>query len=159
MTAARQSPDHTAPRFTSGRGPALAPVPEKSRQALPKSLDRQRHDVAEHSTDGSNMPTMDPPKPTTAIPELVSMELRHEEYEAISAAEQAVRDLLVSRLQPRGASLRCRIELAAAILVGAIDHGHEAAVDTGAMEPDAVMQMVVDLVGRRAMEIWGQGGA
>ena len=87
------------------------------------------------------------------------MPLRADEYQTIADAEQAVRDLLVSRLQPRGASLRCRIELAAAILGGAIDHGRDAALDTSAMEPDAVMQMVVDLVGWRAMEIGGQGGA
>ena len=106
-----------------------------------------------------DVPTIDPPRPTTVMPELASMPLRADEYQTIADAEQAVRDLLVSRLQPRGASLRCRIELAAAILVGAIDHGRDAALDTGAMEPDAVMQMVVDLVGRRAMEVWGQGGA
>ena len=87
------------------------------------------------------------------------MQLRDEEYQTISLAEKVVNDLLVSRLAPRGASLRCRIELAAVFLLGAIDHGQEAAIDTGAMEPQAVMQMVVDLVGRRAMEIWGQGGA
>ena len=105
------------------------------------------------------MASIDPPRPTTAIAELASMELRDEEYQTIAVAEKVVNNLLVSMLAPRGASLRCRIELAAAILVGAIDHGQEAAIDTGAMEPDAVMQMVVDLVGRRAMEIWGQGGA
>ncbi len=58
-----------------------------------------------------------------------------------------------------GASLRCRIELAAAVLVGAIDHARDAAIETGQMEPDVVMGLVVDLVERRAMEIWGQGGA
>ena len=105
------------------------------------------------------MASIDPPRPTTAIAELASMALRDEEYQTIAVAETVVNELLISRLAPRGASLRCRIELAAAILVGAIDHGQEAAIDTGAMEPDAVMQMVVDLVGRRAMEIWGQGGA
>jgi hypothetical protein len=29
----------------------------------------------------------------------------------------------------------------------------------GQMEPDVVLGLVVDLVERRAMEIWGQGGA
>ena len=48
---------------------------------------------------------------------------------------------------------------AAAILLGAIDHGHAAGVETGQMEPEVVMGLVVDLVERRAMEIWGQGGA
>ena len=105
------------------------------------------------------MANIDPPRPTTAIAELASMQLRDDEYQTISVAETAVNDLMVSLLAPRGASLRCRIELAAAILLGAIDHGQEAAVDTGVMEPEAVVQMVVDLVGRRAMEIWGQGGA
>ena len=105
------------------------------------------------------MPSIDPPRPTTFIPELASMPLRADEYQTIADAEQAVRALLVSRLQQRGASLWCRIELAAAILVGAIDHGRDATLSGGAMEPDAVLQMVVDLVGRRAMEVWGQGGA
>ena len=97
----------------------------------------------------------DTPKPTTAIPELVAMPLRDEEFEAVVAATNAVDSLMVDMMKPRGASLRCRIELAAAVLVGAIDHGHAAAVETGEMEPDAVMQMVVDLVQRRAYEIWG----
>ena len=101
------------------------------------------------------MSNTDTPKPTTAIPELVAMPLRDEEFEAVVAATNAVDSLMVDMMKPRGASLRCRIELAAAVLVGAIDHGHAAAVETGEMEPDAVMQMVVDLVQRRAYEIWG----
>ena len=102
----------------------------------------------------------DPPKPTTAIPELVAMPLAPVEYQTVAVAANTVNDLLVSRLRDKGgASLRCRIELAAAILLGAIDHGRDAALDTGQMEPNAAMALVVDLVGRRAMEIWGQGGA
>ena len=63
------------------------------------------------------------------------------------------------RLTPKGASLRCRIELAAAILLQAIDHAHDAATETGMMEPDDLMKLVIDLVERRALEIWDQGGA
>ena len=99
----------------------------------------------------------DPPKPTTAIPELVAMPLRSDEFQAVALAATAVNDFLVSRLRAAGgASLRCRIELAAAILLGAIDHGRAAALDTGQMAPDAAMALVV---GRRATELWGQGGA
>lgn len=105
------------------------------------------------------MANKDTPKPTTAIPELVAMELSDDEFATVIAATIAVDGLLVNMLKPRGASRRCRIELAAAVLVGAIDHGHTAAIDTGQMQPDAVMRLVVDLVERRAMEIWGQGGA
>lgn len=101
----------------------------------------------------------DTPKPTTAIPELVAMPLREDEFNCVVAASNAIDSLLVEMLQPRGASLRCRIELAAAVLVGAIDHGHAAAVETGQLDPEPVMGLVVDLVERRAMEIWGQGGA
>lgn len=105
------------------------------------------------------MEGIDAPKPTTAIPELAAMELTDDEFQTVVAAINAVDDLLRSRLSPRGASLRCRIELAAAVLLGAIDHGHAAAVETGQMPPDAVMELVADLVQRRAYEIWGQGGA
>ena len=105
------------------------------------------------------MGNIDTPKPTTAIPELMAMELSDEEYQLVIAAENAVNGLLVNMLKPRGASLRCRIELAAAILLGAIDHGHDAAIETGQIEPDALMALVVDLVQRRAYELWGQGGA
>ena len=84
------------------------------------------------------------------------MELRDDDFQAVVAAVNAVDSLMVSMLAPRGASLRCRIELAAAVLLGAIDHGHAAAVETSAMDPEAVMGLVVDLVERRAMEIWGR---
>lgn len=87
-------------------------------------------------------------------------DLRADEFQTVALAATAVNDLLVTRLRATGgASLRCRIELAAAILLGAIDHGRDAALDTGQMEPDATLALVVDLVGRRALEIWGQGGA
>ena len=105
------------------------------------------------------MNNTDTPKPTTSIPELASMELRDDEFQAIVACENAVHSLLTGMLKPRGASLRARSELAAAIMLCAIDHGHAAAVDTGAMGPEAVVDMVVDLTSRRALEIWGQGGA
>ena len=84
------------------------------------------------------MANTDVPKPTTAIPELASMELRDDDFQAVVAAVNAVDSLMVSMLAPRGASLRCRIELAAAVLLGAIDHGHAAAVETSAMDPEAV---------------------
>lgn len=106
------------------------------------------------------MADIETPKPTTAIPELVAMPLRDDEFKTVVDAMEVVDGLLVKMLRHKGgASLRCRIELAAAVLVGAIDHGRDAAIETGQMEPDAVMGLVVDLVERRAMEIWGQGGA
>ena len=106
------------------------------------------------------MADTEPPKPTTAIPELMAMPLSDEEFQTVALAATTVHDLLVERLRHKGgASLRCRIELAAAVLVGAIDHGRDAAIETGQMEPEALMGLVVDLVERRAMEIWGQGGA
>jgi hypothetical protein len=106
------------------------------------------------------MADTDTPKPMTAIPELVAMPLRDDEFKTIADAMEVVDGLLVETLRHKGgASLRCRIELAVAVLVGAIDHGRDAAIETGQMEPDAAMGLVVDLVERRAMEIWGQGGA
>ena len=106
------------------------------------------------------MANSDTPKPTTMIPELVAMELREDEFQAVVAALNVVDNLLVNLLRDKGgASLRCRIELAAAVLVGAIDHGRTAAIEVGQIEPEAVMGLVVDLVERRAMEIWGKGGA
>jgi hypothetical protein len=106
------------------------------------------------------MSDTDPPAPTTAIPELVAMPLSDEEFDVVAAAANTVHDLLIDRLRHKGgASLRCRIELAAAVLLGAVDHGRDAAIETGQMEPDAAMDLVLDLVTRRAMEIWGQGGA
>ena len=101
------------------------------------------------------MANSDTPKPTTMIPELVAMELRDDEFQTVVAALNVVDNLLVTMLRDKGgASLRCRIELAAAVLVGAIDHGRTAAIETGGMQPDAVMGLVVDLVERRA---WRSG--
>ena len=106
------------------------------------------------------MTDTDPPQPTTAIPELAAMPLGDDEFQAVAAAANTVQELLIDRLRHKGgASLRCRIEVAAAILLGAVDHGRDAAIETGQMQPDAAMALVVDLVARRAMEIWGQGGA
>lgn len=105
------------------------------------------------------MPRPDTPRPTTAIPELAAMDLTDAEFQTVIACENAVRSLLVGMLKPKGASLRCRIELAAAILLQTIDHAHDTATETGLMEPDALMRTVIDLVERRALEIWGQGGA
>ena len=84
------------------------------------------------------MSNSDTPKPTTAIPELVAMPLHDDEFNTVAAAMEVVDSLLVNMLRDKGGtSLRCRIELAAAVLVGAIDHGRDAAIDTGEMEPDA----------------------
>ena len=106
------------------------------------------------------MPTYtDPPKPTTAIPELIAMPLRNHALQTVAVAANAVYELVSRSRDKGGASLRCRIELAAAILLGAIDHCRDAALETAEMEPDAAMALVVSLVGRHAMEIWGQGGA
>ena len=38
----------------------------------------------------------DPPKPTTAIPELVAMPLRNDEFQTVALAATAVNDLLVN---------------------------------------------------------------
>lgn len=103
------------------------------------------------------MADTDTPNPTTAIPQLAAMDLTDEEFQAVVACENAVTSLLVGLLKPKGASLRCRIELAAAILLQGIDHAHDAATETGMMEPDALMKTVIDLVELRALEIWGQG--
>lgn len=101
----------------------------------------------------------DPLQPTTAIPELFAVPLSNEECDVVAAAANTVHDRLVDRLRHKeGASLRGRIDLVAAILVGAFDHGRDAAVETRRMEPDAAMALVADLATRRAMETWHHGG-
>ncbi len=72
---------------------------------------------------------IDPPKPTTTMPERVAMPLHNDEFQTAAIAANAANEPLVSRLRNKGGgSLRCRIELVAATLLGASNHGRDAAL-------------------------------
>jgi hypothetical protein len=102
---------------------------------------------------------IDPPHPTTVIPELQVMELSEKQYETAVMIVGAASKIQAARLNPDGGpNLRWRIELAAAFLASAIDHAISAAEANDA-NCEYMMDLAIDLTVRRAQEIFGQGGA
>ena len=105
------------------------------------------------------MMKVDPPRPTTAIPELELQKLTDKQYHTIVEILGEAGRIQELRLDPDGGpNLRWRIEIAAAFLASALDTAREAA-ETNGDDPDMVMNLAADLTVRRAREIWGQGGA
>ena len=64
------------------------------------------------------------------------------------------------KLNPTGGpNLRYRIELAAAFLADVMDHAYDAAIATATSDPNDLRHLAINLVIRRAEEIYGQSGA
>lgn len=101
-----------------------------------------------------------PPEPTTAIPELRILPLTPFAYQTVAEAVTAASQVQAKRLNPKGgANLRYRIELAAAFLADVLGSAYEAGLATGWDEPSELVDLSLELVIRRAQEIYGQDGA
>jgi hypothetical protein len=101
----------------------------------------------------------DPEMPTTAIPELNAIDFTEYAYHCVIAAIHAADEVQVQKLNPKGgANLRYRIEIAAAFLSHVMMHAYDAATATGS-DPKELVNLGVQLVVRRAEEIYGQAGA
>jgi hypothetical protein len=101
----------------------------------------------------------DPQMPTTIIPELRAIEFTEYAYHCVIAAISAADKVQIEKLNPTGgANLRYRIEIAAAFLSHVMEHAYDAA-KAGGGDPDALVNLSVNLVVRRAEEIYGQSGA
>lgn len=100
-----------------------------------------------------------PPKPTTIIPELREIELTEYAYECVVEAVAAADKVQARKVNPtREANLRYRVELAAVFLAQVIHYASEVP-DKGDSETNTYVNLAVNLVVRRAEEIYGQSGA
>jgi hypothetical protein len=100
-----------------------------------------------------------PAEPTTAIRELRQLPLTPYAFQVVVEAITAACVVQDERLNPTGgANLRYRIELAAAFLADVLGAAYEAglAVD---YDPVDLVDLSLELVIRRAQEIYGQDGA
>lgn len=105
------------------------------------------------------MPKLDPPKPTTAIPELLSRPLTSLEYETAVDAISAVSRIQEAKLNPvGGATVVWRLELAAAFLAD-VFHQLDDAAEMNNRDAGDTHKLFADICVRRAREIYGQGGA
>jgi hypothetical protein len=96
---------------------------------------------------------------TTSIPELNAIEWTERLHHAVIDAIQRADKVQIEKLNPHGGpNLRYRVELAAAFLAHVMSHAYDAAEATGAMKPDDFVALGINLVVRRAQEIYGQAG-
>jgi hypothetical protein len=102
---------------------------------------------------------LDPPEPTTTIPELNLIKLTPYAYEIVAEALLAADKVQIEKLNPKGGpNLRFRVEIAAAFLSEVMRHAYTAALDTKT-EPAELINLCINLVVRRGQEIYGQDGA
>ena len=102
---------------------------------------------------------IDPAKPTTVIPELNAIEFTPFAYETVLQAIHAADQVQVKNMNPTGGpNLRYRIEIAAAFLSHVLGHAYDAGVAKGG-DPKELVNLAMNLVIRRAEEIYGQSGA
>jgi hypothetical protein len=100
-----------------------------------------------------------PPEPTTAITELKVLPLTPFAYQTVVEAITAAGQVQLKKLNPKGgANLRYRIELAAAFLADVLGSSYEAGLATN-YDPRELVDLSLELVIRRAQEIYGQDGA
>jgi hypothetical protein len=105
---------------------------------------------------------MNPVAPTTMIPELNAMPLTPFAYQTVIEAIDAADGVQIKKMNPTGgANLRYRIELAAAFLAHVMQHAYNSVgATTGeGVDPSEFVNLAVNLVFRRAEEIYGSGGA
>ncbi len=98
----------------------------------------------------------DPQNPLhTKIPEMRAFPFTQEDFDQILEILQAV-----APIQARGMKVVTRIELAAAFLASAIESAYDAAEELGGFDaPEDFFDLALDIVVRRAKEIYGQGSA
>lgn len=102
---------------------------------------------------------VDPAKPTTVIPELRAIEFTPFAYQTVLQAIHAADQVQIKKMNPTGGpNLRYRIEIAAAFLSHVLEHAYDAGVATSS-DPKELVNLAMNLVIRRAEEIYGQSGA
>jgi hypothetical protein len=106
------------------------------------------------------MDKIDPPRPTTRIPELLSRPLTDLEYRAVVEALVQVGEVQTRMLNSvGGGTIAWRMEMASAVLAD-VFHMLDDFDDThGTTDSEAVQKHLADVCVRRAFEIYGQGGA
>ena len=91
----------------------------------------------------------------TRIPELLLSPFSDADFKQVKECLKAL-----APIERQGMKLATRIELAAALMVSACEHGFEAAEEMGGRGHGAeFFGAVQQLIIRRAREIYGQGGA
>ena len=101
----------------------------------------------------------EPEKPTTVIPELNAIEFTPFAYQTVLEAIHAADQVQIKNMNPTGGpNLRYRIEIAAAFLSHVLGHAYDAGVAKGG-DPKELVNLAMNLVIRRAEEIYGQSGA
>jgi hypothetical protein len=102
-----------------------------------------------------------PAKPTTRIPELLSMPLNENQYVAVAKVVGVSSHIERSDLVPEGdLTIRWRIEAAAAFLAALIGHAKTAALDDpDRPSPQKLVDLFIDITVKRAREIERQGHA
>jgi hypothetical protein len=143
----------------------------KDERGIPLTSDRRPFtilpsDFAQAMLPPAGAPTkatrkIDPPEPTTAIPELNAIEFTPFAYQTVVEAITAASKVQMKKLNPTGGpNLRYRIELAAAFLAHVMQHAYDSVGATGGkMDPKEFAYLAVNIVFRRAEEIYGSGGA
>lgn len=113
---------------------------------------------------------VEPPEPTTVIPELLAMPLSEAEYRTVVQIVHYASRLQEAELNPTGGpKLRWRIEIAAAFLVAAMGHSRSASTEfskedklgarAAKLREKSFVNLVFDLAEKRAREIDKQGHA
>lgn len=117
-------------------------------------------DFASAMREPANLPVIEQPSEIqTRIPELRVMPLSNYGYAVVLETITAMDDVQELRMNPTGGpNLRFRIELAAVALFSAMEHACSA-VEAQGGDTDKTVNLTLNLVVRRAQEIWGQGGA
>jgi len=159
---------------TTPRSPRWRPrAARKDEKGIPLTSDQRRFtilpsDFAHAMRPPAGAPTkatrkIDPAEPTTAIPELNAIEITPFTYQCVVEAIDAADEVQIKKLNPTGGpNLRYRIELAAAFLAHVMAHAYAAVSATGTggkMNPREFVNLAVNIVFRRAEEIYGSGGA
>jgi len=98
-------------------------------------------------------------QPTSVIPEIrAHLPMAEEELDAIEAVERCmVEKINAVHEKTGGTSMLLKLEIAALALMPLMDQSVEAAEDSG-LDRSSVQNSMLDLVIKRAREIWGQGG-
>lgn len=129
---------------TAKRKEALPPVPVTSAETTGHSIDLTPLAL------GSAIPGWH-----TRIPELLLSPFSEDDFKQVKECLKAL-----APIERQGMKLATRIELSAALIVSACEHGFEAAEEMGGQGHGAeFFGAVQQLIIRRAREIYGQGGA
>jgi|SRR5215831_6712569 len=157
--AKRLKPERDRSAYKDEHGVSLTSSSRRPLTILPSDFLRAMQQPAGTPTEATSK--MDPPMPTTVIPELNAMPLTPFAYQTVGEAIYAADQVQIKKLNPTGGpNLRFRIELTAAFLADVMEHAYESVGATGGgMDPQEFVHLAVNLVIRRAEEIYASGGA